>query len=172
MLSLFRNFRQKLGVRRRYHTWRAHQTAGKVGAGVLVQHKSLFTRKTHIADHANFNGMVVAGNGNVTIGRYFHSGRECLMITSFHNYDKGSCIPYGPNEDLDKDIQIGDFVWIGDRVTILGGTTIGEGAIIQAGSVVVSDIPSLAIAGGHPARVFSQRDAQHFHRLKAAQKFF
>lgn len=35
-----------------------------------------------------------------------------------------------------------------------GGVTIGEGAIIQAGSVVVSDIPKYAIAGGSPAKVF------------------
>lgn len=52
-----------------------------------------------------------------------------------------------------------------------GGVLIGEGAIIQAGSVVVSDIPACAIAGGHPAKVFKFRDKEHYYRLKEEGKF-
>jgi acetyltransferase-like isoleucine patch superfamily enzyme len=62
-------------------------------------------------------------------------------------------------------------VWLGSRVTILGGVTIGEGAIIQAGAVVVSDIPKYAIAGGNPAKVFKYRDIEHYERLKAENRF-
>ena len=62
-------------------------------------------------------------------------------------------------------------MWIGDKVIILGGVTIGEGAIIQAGSVVVSNIPKYAIAGGHPAKVFSKRDVEHYKKLKQEKKF-
>ena len=57
-------------------------------------------------------------------------------------------------------------------VLFWGGVTIGEGAIIQAGSVVVSDIPKYAIAGGHPAKVFKYRDIDHYERLKAEAKFY
>jgi len=53
----------------------------------------------------------------------------------------------------------------------LGGATISEGAIIQIGSVVVSSIPPLAIAGGHPARVYKYRDKEHYFRLRADEKF-
>ena len=53
----------------------------------------------------------------------------------------------------------------------LGGVHIGEGAIIQAGSVVVSDIPPYAIAGGHPAKVFKYRDIDHFEYLKGIGAF-
>jgi len=53
----------------------------------------------------------------------------------------------------------------------LGDVTIGEGAIIQAGSVVVNDIPKYTIAGGHPAKVFKYRDAAHYERLKEEGKF-
>jgi len=66
---------------------------------------------------------------------------------------------------------IEDNVWLGHRVIILGGVTIGEGAIIQAGSVVVKDIPKYAIAGGHPAKVFKYRDIKHYNRLKKEKKF-
>lgn len=48
--------------------------------------------------------------------------------------------------------------------------TIGEGAVIQAGSVVVSDIP-IRGRGGHPAEVFKYRDIERFKRLKEEGKF-
>jgi acetyltransferase-like isoleucine patch superfamily enzyme len=70
------------------------------------------------------------------------------------------------NTYIYKDITIEDQVWLGSRVIVLGGVTIGEGAIIQAGSVVVKDIPKYAIAGGHPCKVFSQRDIEHYEKLK------
>ncbi len=92
------------------------------------------------------------------------------MITQFHNYDHGKEIPYDDTY-IYKDIDIGDNVWLGSRVTILGGVKIGEGVIIQAGSVVVSDIPEFSIAGGHPAKVFKKRDVEHYLRLKAQKKF-
>jgi chloramphenicol O-acetyltransferase type B len=154
-------------VQRTFCTARARMRAGRIGKGVRVNRATLFTRFTEVGDYANFNGMVVRGNGAVAIGRYFHSGRDCNIITSFHNYNGGSRIPYGPGtEDIHKPVTIDDFVWIGDGVTILGGSHIGEGAVIQAGSTVVSDIPAMAVAGGHPARVFTYRDKEHFLRLK------
>ena len=104
------------------------------------------------------------------IGNYFHSGTECLMITQNHNYDLGAQIPYDSTY-LYKDIIIEDFVWLGSRVNVLGGSHIGEGAIIQAGSVVCGNIPACAIAGGHPAKVFKYRDKDHFYKLKEQGKF-
>lgn len=47
---------------------------------------------------------------------------------------------------------IGDDVWIGYGAVVLSGVTIGRGAIIGAGSVVISDIPPYAIAAGNPAK--------------------
>lgn len=60
---------------------------------------------------------------------------------------------------------------VGDGLRILGDVRIGEGAIIQAGSVVVSDIPSCGIAGGHPAKVFKFRDKEHYYKLKRMKQF-
>lgn len=53
-------------------------------------------------------------------------------------------------------IVIGDHVWIGMNTVILKGVTIGDGAIIAAGSVVTQNIPPGALAGGVPARVIRQ----------------
>lgn len=59
---------------------------------------------------------------------------------------KRSVVSKGP-------IIIGHNVWIGDKATILGGVTIGEGAVIAANSVVTRDVPAYSVVGGNPARV-------------------
>ena len=84
--------------------------------------------------------------------------------------DRLEAIPYDDTV-ISKDVVIEDNVWLGNRVIVLPGVTIGEGAIIQAGSVVVKDIPKCAIAGGHPANVFSSRDKDHYEKLKKEGKF-
>jgi acetyltransferase-like isoleucine patch superfamily enzyme len=50
-------------------------------------------------------------------------------------------------------IVIKDKAWVGFNVIILKGVTIGEGAVIGAGSVVTKDIPDYAVVGGNPARI-------------------
>jgi acetyltransferase-like isoleucine patch superfamily enzyme len=137
---------------------------------IFVNGYSVFTRKTKLGKNVHFNGMKVSGNGNVVIGDNFHSGSECLIITSVHNYN-GKKIPYDETT-IDRDVWIGANVWVGKRVIVLGGVEIGEGAIVQAGSCVVTDIPALAIAGGHPAKVFKFRDSEHYHDKKNNCQFF
>lgn len=51
-----------------------------------------------------------------------------------------------------KPVNIGDRVWIGANVTILGGVTIGDDAVIGSGSVVTRDIPAGVVAYGVPCR--------------------
>lgn len=55
-----------------------------------------------------------------------------------------------------KPVRISDSVWIGTRVTILSGVTVGEGAVIAAGSVVTHDVPPHALVGGVPAKVLKE----------------
>ena len=63
-------------------------------------------------------------------------------------------------------------MWIGSRVIILPGANLGDGCIIQAGSVVVGNIPALSIAGGHPVKVFSKRNKEHYDKMVREQKVF
>lgn len=53
-------------------------------------------------------------------------------------------------------VIIGNNVWIGDKATILGGVTIGDGAVIAANSVVTKDVPAYSVVGGNPARILQQ----------------
>lgn len=144
--------------------------AKQCGKGLYLGGQVEINDNTFIGDYCHFNGLNIHGKGKVTIGNYFHSGVECLILTQNHNYDNGTQIPYDDTY-IYKDVEISDFVWIGSRVTILPGTKIGEGAIIQAGSVVHGEIPPYAIAGGNPAKVFKYRDIEHFKKLKDEKKF-
>jgi len=134
-----------------------------------VNENSIVSKNTYLGKNVNLNGMRIAGHGMVKIGDNFHSGPECLLITDTHNY-KGSKIPYDETY-ISKDIIIQNNVWLGSRVIVLGGVTIGDGAIIQAGSVVVKDIPSCAIAGGNPACAFKYRDREHYLKLVTEKKY-
>lgn len=151
--------------------WRvvAERNLGGHRGELHVNRQSRFTPNTFLGHNDHFNGMHITGMGRVEIGDNFHSGRECLIITDFHNYE-GTKLPYD-HVRISKPVTIGDNVWFGDRVIVLGGVTIGEGAIIQAGSVVVRDIPALAIAGGHPAVPFRERDKDRYEALKRQEAF-
>lgn len=54
-------------------------------------------------------------------------------------------------------VEIGNDVWIGSTVTFIGNITIGDGAIVAAGSVVTKNVPSYAIVGGVPAKILRYR---------------
>jgi acetyltransferase-like isoleucine patch superfamily enzyme len=56
-------------------------------------------------------------------------------------------------------VRIGKRVWIGENACILPGVSIGDGAVIGAGSVVTKDIPPNSIAAGNPAKVIRTIDA-------------
>lgn len=157
-------------IKKKFYQHRCESVAKSYGNNFKVNGKSYVTPNTTLGNNVNFNGMKIQGKGNVTIGDNFHSGIECMIITSIHNYDTGNAIPYD-DTIISKDVIIEDNVWLGNRVTVLPGVRIGEGAIIQAGSVVVKDIEKYAIAGGHPAKVFKYRDIDHYEKLKKEKKF-
>lgn len=156
-----------------YPKWLFHYIVCSKAKGhgkVKIRRYSTVNRGTVLGDQISIGGIHIVGKGNCYIGNYVHIGTDCQILTDYHNYDGGSKIPYDETWVV-EDVIVGDFVWLGNNVIILAGVTIGEGAIIQAGSVVVNDIPPLAIAGGHPAKVFKFRDIDHFQKLKREGKF-
>jgi acetyltransferase-like isoleucine patch superfamily enzyme len=99
--------------------------------------------------HITSNNKIIIGNGvlmgkKVTISDNSHGKIEINQLS----------IPPIDRKLYSKGIvDIKDNVWIGDKVTILAGVTIGKNAIIGANSVVTKDIPENCVAGGIPARV-------------------
>ena len=154
---------------KKYQTWLYTKITARCGRGLNINGKIKLTSNTYLGNNVNFNGRIILGFGKVEIGDNFHSGAGCKFITTFHNYEGGR-IPYD-STNIIKNISVKENVWLGDDVIVLGGVTIVEGAIIQAGSVVVSDIPPFAIAGGHPAKSFKYRDIEHYNDLKQKKMF-
>lgn len=131
-----------------------------------------FGKHVHLGENINFNGNVfINGSGEVHIGSYFHTGVNLTIISSNHNFENATSIPYDKIR-IHKKVIIKDFVWCGNNVTIIPGITIGEGAIIAAGSVVVKDVPDCAIVGGNPAQFIRYRNKEEFYRLKEDGRFF
>lgn len=62
----------------------------------------------------------------------------------------------GSDKPMTMPIVIEDHVWIGAKVTILKGVTIGEGSVVAAGSVVSHDVPPHVLVAGVPARVVKE----------------
>lgn len=160
-------------VRRRFWRWSKTfvyglqaRRRGSIGRGVGFLGPTRVNRKTVIGDFSGIGGLTVAGDGEVRIGHNCHLAPDILILTQNHDYDDGAQIPYGDKFHR-KTVTIDDFVWIGQRVTILPGTSIGEGAIIQGGAVVHGKIPPMAIAGGNPAKVFAMRNEARFRDLKS-----
>lgn len=156
-------------IRRYFFTKIVKLTVGSFEGPLYVNGFSRVSKKTKLGKNVSFNGISIQGCGDVVIGDNFHSGIGCMIITQNHNYE-GELLPYD-NTYICKKVEIEDNVWLGHRVIILGGITIGEGSIIQAGAVVTKSVPTCSIVGGNPAKVFKKRDEEHYYRLKKEGKF-
>ncbi|WP_016798423.1 acyltransferase [Vibrio cyclitrophicus] len=110
-------------------------------------------------------------SGGISIGDYFHTGRGLTIFSTSHNWNKASKLPYD-DEFIPKPVSIGNYVWLGANVTILPGTSIGNGVIVSAGSVVRGNIPDNVVIAGNPAEVVSYRDKEHVDKLVAHGSFF
>ncbi len=133
-----------------------------LGPGVNV------TSNTVIGDGAGFGKNVkIYGDGAVSIGRRASIAEGSLIYTQVHDYDHSDTLPFGWGFTY-PETSIDDYAWIGLRSIVLPGSHIGEGAIVQAGSVVMGNVPPCAIVAGNPAKVIGWRDIEHYNRLKVA----
>lgn len=110
---------------------------------------------------------------NIFIGNNFFANFDCVILDC-NRIVIGNNVLFGPRVGLyagnhaihledrvaggcySKPITIGDNVWVGAGVHIMGGVTIGRNSIIGAGSVVTKDIPENVIAAGLPCRMIRE----------------
>ena len=86
--------------------------------------------------------------GGITVGDDCLIGHDVVMATLNHDMDPSRRADLHP-----APIVVGNRVWIGAKATVLPGVTIGEDAVVGAGSVVTTDVPAGTVVVGSPARV-------------------
>jgi len=157
----------------RYCVVQQLESLAKLGPGVAIRWPTKIGNpsNTYFAENVSINpGFVSKGTGKLTLGAHVHLGENITVITDNHNFERPDCLPYDKRK-IAKDVTIGDCVWIGDRVLILPGVSVGEGAILAAGAIVTKDVPTLAIVGGAPAKVLRYRDEEHYRSLRQKQRY-
>jgi len=95
--------------------------------------------------------------GPVTIGNQVNIGQHVLISGLNHNYEDIQTTIASQGVTV-APVSIGDDVWIGGNVVILSGISIGQHAVIGAGSVVTKDVPAYTVVIGNPARAIKKWD--------------
>ena len=140
---------------------------GKTGASLWVEPPFHCDYGWNIEVGENFfanDNLTILDVGKVTIGKNVMIAPNVSIYTAGHPVhpdSRNSGYEYG------IPITIGDNVWIGGSVVILPGVTIGNNAVIGAGSVVTKDIPDNAIAAGSPCKVIrtiTEADRNYYYK--------
>ncbi len=137
-----------------------------VGA-IRIDKGSRIERNTRI--NSGFGGYIHIGKGvlvddgthimaqaSISIGDFSQISSNCF-ITDFNHVYKSRNMPIVKQGYNRKPVVIGKDVWIGTHSVILSGVTIGDGAVIGAGSVVTHDVESFCVVAGNPAKVLKRR---------------
>ncbi len=128
----------------------------KCGRDVNVEHKSSFTPGVELGDRSGI-GINCELTGPIKIGKDVMMGPEVVIYTSGHKFNRTDIPMMDQGFTEAMPVTIGNDVWLGRRVIIMPGVTIGEGCVIGAGAVVTKDIPPYSVAVGVPARVIKNR---------------
>jgi len=110
-----------------------------------------------IGDHVGIGEFAyLGGAGGLDIGNECIIGQYFSCHPENHNY-MDEALPIRKQGVNRKGISIGNDCWIGSKVTILDGVTIGNGCVIAAGAVVTTSFPDNSMIGGVPAKLLKAR---------------
>lgn len=171
---------------------RGHVTLGK---NCSFEGKNVLSKGVYIEHTQMGYASYIGGGSNIhhaNIGRYCSIGANVKIIVGQHptrkyvsthpaffslakqagftycDTQKYEEIKYADSEGCY--ITIGNDVWVGTDVKLLGGIHIGDGAVVAAGAVVTKDVPPYAIVGGVPARLiryrFGEEQVEFLERLQ------
>ena len=110
------------------------------------------------------SNLTLVDDGHIYVGDKVMFGPNVTIATANHPIDpelRSRALQYN------KDVYIGENVWIGAGVIVVPGVHIGKNSVIGAGSVVTKDIPENVVAVGNPCRVLreiSEHDKEFFYK--------
>jgi acetyltransferase-like isoleucine patch superfamily enzyme len=135
-------------------------------AGIKIGKKSTIHTGAHFYNPRNISvgddtiigeDAVLDGRDKLTIGSHVDIASEVMIYNSEHDINSESF------SATNAPVIIEDYVFIGPRVIILSGVTVGKGAVIGAGAVVTKDVPPYSIVGGVPAKIIGERRNKDLH---------
>lgn len=126
------------------------------GKNVNIEQGATFSAKASLGDYSGI-GINARINGECRIGSHVMMGTDVVVITRNHAFERTDIPMMEQGFEEERPVTIGNDVWIGDRVIILPGVTVGDGSILGAGAVVTHDVPAYAIVAGVPAKVIKMR---------------
>lgn len=143
---------------RRLRTWCCRHLFSYVGDNVNIEKGAKFGSGAGIKIGNNSGiGINASMPTAITIGDDVMMGHEVLVLNRNHRFDRTD-IPMRLQAYTGiSDVEIGDDVWLGTRVTILPGVKIGKGSIVGACSVVTKDVPEFSVVAGNPAKIIRSR---------------
>lgn len=165
--SIFRRLYYRVGIHmkssvqseyaRKFRYWTASKFVEHCGKNVNFEKGAKFNPELSIGDNSGI-GVNCLVSGETFIGNDVMMGPDCIMYSYSHAYNRLDIPMAEQGFESPTPIHIGNDVWIGARVIILPGVTVGNHVIIGAGAVVTKDIPDYAVVGGVPAKVIRMRN--------------
>lgn len=145
----------KLGYKLR--SWAARRLFKHCGIDAQIKNRCFFGdgAKLSLGDHSQL-GQNSRLQGSITIGNDCVMGPDVVIMATYYRFDDPDTLVrlQGGGE---RPVTIGNDVWIGTRVVILPGVTIGNHCVIGAGAVVTKSFPDYAVVGGVPAKLIRMR---------------
>lgn len=106
------------------------------------------------------DALINTSSGRVLLHDHAFCGHGVSLLTGTHDYTRTHYHRQAGVPQQGRDIIIGEGVWLGSNVTVLGPCTIGAHAVIAAGAVVTGEVEAAAIYAGVPARRIKGIDLQ------------
>lgn len=168
-MRIFRRLKKRL----KNYKWKKRNPHNRTYLGEIVERDDCITVGN--ASYGEINILATNPQYKLIIGNYCSIARKVMFILNAdHETEFLSTFPiytYINKENKDAkskgDIIIKDDVWIGYNAIIMSGVTIGQGAIVGAGSIVTKNVPDYAVVVGNPSRIIKYRfDEETIKKLK------
>lgn len=116
-------------------------------------------RNLHLGANTSIgDSCTLDARGGLWVGECVNLSTGVQVWTLQHDYrDQGFAT-------VAKSVRIEDYAWLSARSIIIPGVTVGRGAVVAAGAVVVKDVPPLAVVAGNPARQVGSRPDDFSYR--------
>lgn len=129
---------------------------GEMGDGIMIRRpfRVDYGRHISIGDGTFVNyDCIFLDVAPITIGKNCQIAPRVQLSTAWHPLEP---TPRAAGWEGGSPITIGDNVWLGAGVIVIGGVTIGDNTVVGAGSVVTRDLPANVIAVGNPAKILRE----------------